>query len=277
MNDSTLHLAYKKRTEHIFPNDYYSMSPKNGIARCESTDDEPSCVNSEDTSKMIVPLSSTASAEGGSDFVQPSVRIVTFNPIIHTVAIPRLKSSSKVVKSKLWYNVDDFLSIKESLQQIIDMMDTAGADGVVGHCTHGVSSTLESIRNTARIEEARLAVFTEQQYQWNEDVVDPELLADVYFEVTRECQWEALDRGRRHAKCMKQAAKPKPVPPVQSPTSVACFPMKETRPRRISRKTLDLYFKNNTDTFSSTIPEAFNNNGEGLQHQLSEALRLVQT
>ena len=252
------------------------ISSKNGTARCESTDDEPSGVGSEDKiSTMNLPLSSAESTDGESGVVPPSVRKVTFDPIIHTVVIPRLMSSSKVVKSKLWYNFDDFFAIKESLQQIIDMMDTAGTGGgVVGHCTHGVSSTLESIRNTARIEEAKLVVFTEQQYQWDEGVVDPELLADVYFEVTRECQWEALDRGRRHAKCMKEAKRKLVPPPVQSPTSVACFPMKEVRPRRISRKALDLYLKNYTDPFSSTIPEAFNN-GDGLEHKLSEAIRVA--
>ena len=269
----------------------------------EPTDDELSCVNSVDTIPNR-PLSAMTSFDDDSNYFDDEpVRHVTFNTAIEIYNVPQLSAYTQEEQDLMWYNNNDFISMKKYRQLVVDTLDKMGnmqtlTDGVE-HCTHGVSSTSESIRSKVRVQEAKLAVFTEQQYQWDEDLMDPELVADVYFQATSECQWEALDRGRHHANILERENKKRQVPnkkkkkrskTAKSPSAAAtaktenCELLGDVKksqkhdPRGISSKRLNKFLNNHKGTFSTTIADATpDSTTVGLKSRLKEAFRITKT
>jgi hypothetical protein len=86
---------------------------------------------------------------------------------------------------------------KERKQQQQQQQDEDDDEDETSRLLFGLRITkTEMAARTHIVEEAQLAVFTEQTHQWDDDVIDVDLLADVYFECTRPAQWQAKERGR---------------------------------------------------------------------------------
>ena len=61
-----------------------------------------------------------------------------------------------------------------------------------------------------RIYQSQMAVFEEQDLQREENLIDEELLADVYFDMTRISQHEALERAKRLARNQQRKIQQRP-------------------------------------------------------------------
>jgi hypothetical protein len=140
--------------------------------------------------------------------MQPRQRQVTFSPKRRVRPIPIIRYTPKEAVL-LWYSPADIRIMKreyvgsqpvrkeeEEEQQQQDQNDDDEEDEK-SRLLFGLSVTkTEMAARTNMVEEAQLAVFTEQTHQWDDDVIDVDLLADVYFECTKPAQWQAKERGR---------------------------------------------------------------------------------
>ena len=123
---------------------------------------------------------------------QVGKRRLTFAPQTQVLYIDDLGKYTEQEIDDSWYKPDEYRAMMKSRQQMIsgevDRMDS-------DYCALGTSTQVELTERRRRIHEARMAVFHEQTLQWEEDVYDAELLADVYFDVSCHSQLLALDRA----------------------------------------------------------------------------------
>ena len=123
---------------------------------------------------------------------QVAKRRLTFAPQTQVLYIDDLGKYTEQEIDDSWYKPDEYRAMMKSRQQMIsgevDRMDS-------DYCALGTSTQVELTERRRRIHEARMAVFHEQTLQWEEDVYDAELLADVYFDVSCHSQLLALDRA----------------------------------------------------------------------------------
>ena len=133
------------------------------------------------------------------------VKTVSFNPNGRVRLIPSNSCYSISQKRSMYYNQSDYLSMKCSRTMIIAHLVRNRRSGNGSHtikdedadnyCSLGLYTPNEQLERQQRIYAAREALFEEQELQWQEDVVDEDLLADVYFEMTSQCQVDAYQRA----------------------------------------------------------------------------------
>ncbi|CAJ1963799.1 unnamed protein product [Cylindrotheca closterium] len=106
-------------------------------------------------------------------------------------------------KDLAWYSSNELTDIRRDASIVVSAMRSkAILRDTETTCTHGLNSQVNKRRTKARKEDALFAVLEEQHYQLQEsrNVVDQELIAEVYFHVTKGNQLSALRRGHKHAK-----------------------------------------------------------------------------
>lgn len=113
--------------------------------------------------------------------------------------ISRLEYTKEEIASS-WYSKAEYLQIKtENTENMYQMLnDLVAVDGEK-YCTYGLNLPCEMDRTLEVKKEAVREVLAEQCYQLNNGIKDSEIVADVYFEITREVQFQAEKRARRIA------------------------------------------------------------------------------
>ena len=131
--------------------------------------------------------------------------VVTFHTKIKVVEVPGLSFYTDEDHDAVWYDANEYEQIALNRQRCFQRGDDLHQDesltqdekdaAWIGTCTWE-----ESEERKQRIYDSRIAVFREQQLQWDENIVDDELLADIYFESTIQGQIVAMNRGEQLAK-----------------------------------------------------------------------------
>jgi hypothetical protein len=110
----------------------------------------------------------------------------------------------------LWYSQNELFGLRAVQKSTIELM-VAGTELPIddeNHCSDGLHTPdAHDLRKVYSLE-ALHEVLMEQQIQWDDDVVDPELLADVYFECTCHSQLQATERGVQHARIVEELNRP---------------------------------------------------------------------
>ena len=175
-------------------------------------------------------------------------RTVTFGLKVNVLVIPNLSSYTKTQIKRMWYQQGDYLSMKcTRTMEIANLVKrrrnnsilvkmnitaksttttqegntnmklncsvVAGDDGddddddeyIIGLCT-----PQQREEQLYRIYQSQMAVFEEQDLQREENLIDEELLADVYFDMTRISQHEALERAKRLARNQQRKIQQRP-------------------------------------------------------------------
>jgi hypothetical protein len=147
----------------------------------QSVDTETSCVESSAPTQPIkVPLLVSSAADHGK-------RSISFNPIILTTLIIHRYEYSEEEIAACWYCQYELRRIKSDLRTTLMLM----ANGSIMRdseqlCSRGLESFTPEGRaiKKQRREEARIAVLEQQDYQFENDIFDPEVIADACFELT---------------------------------------------------------------------------------------------
>jgi hypothetical protein len=160
---------------------------------------------------------------------------------------------------------EDYQAMKENRKIMIDALakrvksesSNSDEDEEEKYCSQGLCTTAESFRRITIVRGALLAVLTEQEFQWDEGVNDPELLADVVFQCTFDSQWMAMDRGMSLAEEVKKVnstsdSQRKVLPKAQTLPSTTTTPKKNKSPKKKVGKQ-DHLLKKNTARHSSTV------------------------
>jgi hypothetical protein len=167
---------------------------------------ERSCVGSSiPTQPVKVPLlvsSAAAAAPKPSISFNPSVRV---KPTIH------IDEYSEEEIAASWYCEDELETIKLEVRTTLLLMAN---DSTMANserlCSRGIECFTSKGRaiKKHRKEEARLAVFEEQAYQFNNDIFDPEVIADDYLDQTRKSQATATVIGFFDQEAVRQQSSP---------------------------------------------------------------------
>ena len=121
---------------------------------------------------------------------------VTFSDSVQTWLIPPLYDLTDNELNSMYYSVDEIEAIRRHARITLDLSESDLEFDQEHFCHRGVWTKQEKVRRSIAILGAIEAVLMEQHLQREEKIVDVELLADVYFESTRDSQLEALVRGR---------------------------------------------------------------------------------
>jgi hypothetical protein len=127
---------------------------------------------------------------------------VDFLAYANVVDIPNISSLSLEEINSMWITNDDFLRMREDRKATMQLMSRGVEISCDDDedCALGIQTQDDAIRRKSRVYDALFAVFTEQQYQWEDESQDPDLIADSYFEVSCEDQSEASERAIQLAK-----------------------------------------------------------------------------
>ena len=127
---------------------------------------------------------------------------VTFHNKIKVIEIPGLSYYTDEEYDATWYNEDEYEQIAENRKRCYQRGQSLENDETLSKeekqmSELGTATVEESQERKERIYEARIAVFREQQLQWDEQIVDDELLADVYYDCTIESSLMAYSRATK--------------------------------------------------------------------------------
>jgi hypothetical protein len=143
-------------------------------------------------------IASTTTALHGTS--QPQTKSISFNPypLFHEV-LSRSDYSYDEVHST-WYDRNELAFIKAELKETAIAVTRAGSrGGRTSFCKRGLEWILSGDRRRAKAE-AQKAVLEEQALQRYEGVSDCELLADIYFDCSRENQAMAQTAAQQDEK-----------------------------------------------------------------------------
>ena len=130
---------------------------------------------------------------------------VAFKPTVSVVLVPHISLWSKEEIESTWYSTEESRRRIEFLRTAVYLMTNNGdkrrsQNKNEDHfCTDGLVSQHDSLHQQEVIDAEVDAVLTEQQYQYDDGVQDPNQLADICVSFTRFSQWQAQQRGVRHA------------------------------------------------------------------------------
>ena len=127
---------------------------------------------------------------------------VTFHNKIKVIEIPGLSYYTDEEYDAIWYNDEEYEQIAENRKRCYQRGQSLENDETLSKeekqmSELGTATVEESQERKERIYEARIAVFREQQLQWDEQIVDDELLADVYYDCTIESSLMAYSRATK--------------------------------------------------------------------------------
>jgi hypothetical protein len=153
--------------------------------------------------------------EQRSHAMQPSSstkgeRRVTFYGRVRVVDIPDCSDLADEHRASLWYSHNELLGLRANQKSTIELM-VAGTEIPIDdkiHCSDGLHTPDEHDLRKVYSLEALHEVLMEQQLQWDDDVLDPEMIADVYFECTCHSQLQAMERGAQHARIVEELNRP---------------------------------------------------------------------
>ena len=138
-------------------------------------------------------------------FQKEPPRKVHFKETAFVVNIPHISEFSRDEIKSTWYNTNDLDVRKREIADSIHFLKSSSRDILRQHdqCSYGLLTPSQKKHQKHVIYAAIDAVLAEQDLQEEENVHEPEILADIYFLFTERSQWEALDRARRHAERVK--------------------------------------------------------------------------
>jgi hypothetical protein len=126
-------------------------------------------------------------------------RTIAFSPTVTIFEVLHIGDYTMEEVQHVWYSRREIATIGRETKETTTLM-MAGVnfcDDGDRYCARGLESETDegSHQMAHRIQEARDAVFDEQNLQLDENMYDPELLADIYFHCTSACQQEARHRA----------------------------------------------------------------------------------
>lgn len=131
-------------------------------------------------------------------------RSIRFYDRVTIMEIASRFTYTAVEKASMWYSAKEMDQLfDERPSDVIARMEQENKRGRHLHdsmSTYGLRTKKEVKECNRVVGEALQIVLLEQEMQWEEGVADPEHMADMYFDSTRENQREALERGRRLAR-----------------------------------------------------------------------------
>lgn len=137
-------------------------------------------------------------------------RRLKFVPYVEVLSIPNRSEFSEEEVQAAWYNHDEILHFKARIRSAIKRLSSNGkgssCDGV------GLETKDESMERRTRVHESRFAIFVEQESQWEEDIEDPEYIADLYFDYAAYSQCLAQERAAALAKRVQEIYRRRPAP-----------------------------------------------------------------
>lgn len=125
-------------------------------------------------------------------------RAVTFFPSVRVNRCLRLSEFTEEEIKASWYNREDFDRIKTEILLTAKLTDVGDLQGdTQEYCRRGTEGKTKegSSHRSKNKETASVAVFEEQDFQWENGYFDPEILASVYIAATCESQIEAHRKG----------------------------------------------------------------------------------
>jgi hypothetical protein len=147
-------------------------------------------------------------------------RRIEFVPYVNVVDIPNRSDFSEEEVQAVWYNCGEMQHFKKRVRTAIGRL-SANGEGSSCH-GEGLETKDESMERRTRVHEARFAIFFEQEYQWEDNVEDPEYIADLYFDYTSYSQCLAQERAAALAKHVQEINRPAPQKTYVT-TSDVCF------------------------------------------------------
>jgi hypothetical protein len=130
--------------------------------------------------------------------------LVSFSSNASVRDIPNMSCYSASQIRSMWFNKDEFLFMRRTRKALMDRMKREESFTIMDHNAHGLYTQEQESRRQAIVWNAQLAVMTEQQFQWDDDVDDPESISQMYYECTSLCQWEAIQRARLLARRVEE-------------------------------------------------------------------------
>ena len=161
---------------------------------------------------------------------------------------------------RMWYNAEELSQIRyEDRRQASEILSSGREVSLYcdDFCMDGLESETESLRRKASYQEALLAVLTEQECLWDEEMEDPDVIAEVCMECTEHCKEAALERANKLAEAVKL---------IHSPSAPKKIEMSFERRRRPTLK----------DLFSATFTLDSSSPRERSLLLVNEAINVVQ-
>lgn len=125
----------------------------------------------------------------------------------HTFHVSNLTEEEK---STIWYTQTELIQIRASIRHEVALL----AAGTSCHYHKLEPRGLESLLPDGLAdklyhrEKARNAVLKEQEYQWDKDMNDPDIIADIYFDLTRASVVAARVKGIADHEAVLQQSPP---------------------------------------------------------------------
>ena len=137
---------------------------------------------------------------------------VAFASDVSCMEIPNNDCYTMSQRKSMWYQASEYRTMTNLIRSNIDPPtnddkeeDSESDDHQHQHdeqedCEHtmlGMVTISQCKQRRENVKRSRIVVFREQQLQWEEGIVDVDLLADVYFDCTSYCQWKATEKGKK--------------------------------------------------------------------------------
>ena len=132
---------------------------------------------------------------------------ICFESNVHVLTILNRSEFSKEEVQAAWYSCGELEDFKATLRTAISSnIEGSSCDG------EGLEAIDESTERRTRVHDSRFAVFFEQECQWEDedDIIDPEYIADLYFEYASYSQFLAQERAAALAKHVQEIKSPNP-------------------------------------------------------------------
>ena len=115
--------------------------------------------------------------------------------------IPHVSTFTDKQKRSVWWSIGELRAMREIRDELVldlerEYSEVSGDD----ECTLGVNTISDELKRLETIDNVRLAVFFEQQRQWEESIERPDKISRVYKKHSDQCQREASQRGAELAK-----------------------------------------------------------------------------
>jgi hypothetical protein len=131
-------------------------------------------------------------------------RRVGFRGEDKVVEIPSRDWLTEADQSSMWYSHEEFTKVRQELVTTMELMAVVGKVSENSLCSDGLQTPDEYELRNVVAKEAIQEVLMEQLFQWEDDMFDAEMLADVYFECVGQCQSRATKKGEELAKEVRE-------------------------------------------------------------------------
>jgi hypothetical protein len=124
-------------------------------------------------------------------------RAISFSPEVRVIKTRHLHNYSREEIRACWYRSVELESIRQGLFYTVDLIEENVEINESRHCKRGLECfTQEGVRRKTQNKlKGWIAVFEEQELQYLQEVVDPEMIALVYNKGTRGCLMVASIMG----------------------------------------------------------------------------------